>query len=138
MSGEQSRDGDGKFIRKPRSAVEAQPTRDDDAPFTDELRKVWDRLDAVASSERAEFIDGSVYYDHGVVAVFRLASMLEESSTFRHRFAGMSERARNAIIATRNVAAHSGYAAMNLPVLWRTVTVDIPAELRRIGLGPVE
>lgn len=134
MSGTPPRDGGERFGRSPRTA-RAAPARDDDALFRDELEKVWARLRAVASSDPEDFCDGSVSYDQACVAVLRVAAMLEAGSIFSVRFTAMSERARSAVVTTRNILGHAGYGTLRPQQFWNTVTVDLPNELIRIGLG---
>lgn len=102
--------------------------------FDEEIAKVSARLETVASSERAGFVDGSIGYDHACLAVLRLAAMLEDASPFADRFDSLDEETRLGIITTRNIISHIGYGAMDDEVFWHTVTVDIPAVLTRLGL----
>lgn len=107
--------------------------RDDDTAFEDEISKVWTRLHAVIASERRDFFDGSDSYDHASLAVLRLVAMMEPGSRFEDRFTNMGDDARRGLAKTRNILSHSGYGQLKLDVFWDTVTVSVPAELRRLG-----
>lgn len=98
-----------------------------------ELTRIERRLQLTASGGRAQFFDGSDSYDHAVVAIIRLAALFEnERSRFGALLDTVTDTERRAIIATRNITAHHGYAVMDDDVFWATICEDVPALIAKI------
>ncbi|WP_460523055.1 hypothetical protein [Humibacter antri] len=64
--------------------------------------------------------------------------MLEDTSPFERHFRDMDDDSRRGIITTRNIISHAGYGSLDESVFWKTVTVDIPRALARLGLYHTE
>lgn len=126
--------GSSRFHPLPRSARKPEGEHPD-ALFEREFEKIVRRIRAVQDADRADFVDGSLSYDHATLVVLRLAAMLEPASPFSGRFEALGKDARRGIVTTRNILSHSGYGALDEDVFWRTVAVDIPRALRDIGFA---
>lgn len=98
----------------------------------DELVKIERRIEDVISQGREAFTEGSDSYDRATVAVLRLAALLEDSSRFIQHLTVVTQHERRGIVTTRNIAARSGYGAMNTEIFWRTVTERLPEVIARI------
>lgn len=97
-----------------------------------ELTKIEARLAAVARAGRDQFFDGSEAYDRATVAAVRLAALYEPTSSLHRLVQVASEETERGLIATRNIAAHSGYAAMDDDRFWETAAVFMPELVRSI------
>lgn len=107
------------------------PGVDDLGAFVTELAAIERRIERVLASGRAAFSDGSDSYDHASMAIIRLAALFEDER-FHRSLSSVSETERRGIATTRNVVAHHGYRAMDDERFWRTITIDVPALLRRV------
>lgn len=56
---------------------------------------------------------------------------LFEVSDFEEFLVGTPEVARKGIIHSRNIAGHAGYQQMDDGILWTTLTINLPALVRR-------
>ncbi|SMY12915.1 hypothetical protein BJEO58_02523 [Brevibacterium jeotgali] len=121
---------DGPYVRAPRRQGQRSGAHDDEN-IRDELSRILRRAQSVASSPRDDFVDGSASYDVASMVIIRLASLTE-----RPEFAPwadvLSQQEITAIRATRNIAAHAGYAAMNDGLFWSAVTVTVPEIVERL------
>lgn len=110
-------------------------------PAADVLREELDRIEHrvhdVIAHGRSSFVEGSESYDRATVAILRLAALFEQEKRFGPFLTEVTEEERRGITTTRNIAAHSGYGALNADVFWRTVTERCPDVVARIrsGLG---
>lgn len=84
----------------------------DEANIRDELRRIRNRVDFVASSKRDDFVDGPDSYDIASMVIIRLASLTERSE-FTPWSQALSSDEIAAIRTIRNIAEHAGYAVMN-------------------------
>lgn len=98
----------------------------------DELVRIERRLEDVIAQGRDAFSEGSDSYDRATVAVLRLASLFEDEKRFAPFVSVVTTEERRGIVTTRNIAAHSGYGAMNTEIFWRTVTERLPEVIGRI------
>ena len=119
-----------RFQKRPRATPRAAPN--DAGAFEEELRKIELRLDLVSAAGRASFVDGSTSFDHATVAILRLAALLERGSRFAQFFEAATDDEKRGIATTRNIAAHVGYASMDLDAFWHTMTVDVPVFIAKI------
>ncbi|PCC44110.1 toxin-antitoxin system, antitoxin component domain protein [Brevibacterium aurantiacum] len=65
------------------------------------------------------------------MVIIRLASLTERSE-FSPWAELLSSQEIAAIRATRNIAAHAGYAVMNDELFWEAVTVSVPEIVERL------
>lgn len=100
--------------------------------LADELGKISERLRRTEAEGRVAFFEGSDSYDRAVVAVVRLAAILEDERRYGELLAVATARERTGIRHTRNIAAHQGYATMDDDLFWETATVDMPAFIRKL------
>lgn len=96
-----------------------------------ELKRIIGRARYVASTDRSEFVDGSTSYDVASMVIIRLASLTERPE-FSHLAIRLTSDEVTAIRATRNIAAHAGYVAMNDELFWAAVTVRVPEIVNRL------
>lgn len=97
-----------------------------------ELVRIERRIDAVISQGREAFVADSDSYDRATVAVIRLAALFEEEQRYAPYLSVATLEERRGIATTRNIAAHSGYGAMNTEVFWHTVTERLPEIIARV------
>ena len=97
----------------------------------EELTRILQRAQAVASTPRHEFVDGAPSYDVASMVIIRLASLTERAE-FGPWLDELTPMEVTAIRATRNIAAHAGYTAMNYEVFWNAVTVRVPEIIGRL------
>lgn len=97
-----------------------------------ELVRIERRIDDVVSRGREAFVVDSDSYDRATVAVIRLAALFEDDRRFAPYLRVATLEERRGITTTRNIAAHSGYGAMNTEVFWQTVTERLPDVIARI------
>ncbi len=97
----------------------------------EELTRILQRAQAVASTPRHEFVDGAPSYDVASMVIIRLASLTERAE-FAPWLDELTPMEVTAIRATRNIAAHAGYAPMNNEVFWNAVTVRVPEIIGRL------
>lgn len=97
-----------------------------------ELDRIQVRLDDVIGQGRPAFFEGSGSYDRATVAVIRLAALFEEPSRFAPFLTAVADDERRGIITTRNIAAHSGYRAMDADLFWQTTTEHLPGVIARL------
>lgn len=90
------------------------------------------RIDDVIAQGREEFAEGTDSYDRAIVAVLRLAALFEDSTRCSDLLDVVTLDERRGITTTRNIAAHSGYGAMNTEIFWHTVTERLPGVITRI------
>lgn len=103
----------------------------DEANIREELKRIRNRVDSVASSERDDFVDGSASYDIASMVIIRLASLTERSE-FTPWAQALSQDEIAAIRTIRNIAAHAGYAVMNDDLFWEAVTEFVPEIVERL------
>ncbi|MGO2559309.1 antitoxin [Brachybacterium sp.] len=118
---------------RPRTAAPAQDAPTAAQSLRDELVKIERRIEDVICQGREAFTEGSDSYDRATVAVLRLAALFEDPS--RHHAPHLTVVTlgeRRGIVATRNIASHSGCGAMNTEIFWRTVTERLPEVIARI------
>jgi len=125
-------DATSRWSPRPRT-----PARSHGAPtaaetLRDELVRIERRIEDVIAQGRDAFSEGSDSYDRATVAVLRCAALFEESGQYRPLLDVVSQEERRGIVTTRNIAAHSGYGAMNAEIFWRTVTERIPEVIARL------
>lgn len=118
------------FVRRPRQET-PDPVNHAEENVRTELSCILLRARSVASSRRDEFVDGSVAYDVASMVIIRLASLTERSE-FSPWAELLSSQEIAAIRATRNIAAHAGYAVMNDELFWEAVTVSVPEIVERL------
>lgn len=123
----------GSFTPAPRRRAQSR-TANDQQNLRDELVRLRRRCDLVAASERAEFTEGAVQYDVASMIVIRLAALFDRSEAAALA-ALLTDDERIAIRATRNIAAHAGYAGMNDDLFWTAVTTRIPTLIDRLLAG---
>lgn len=108
-------------------------------PAADVLREELDRIEHrvqhVIAHGRSSFVEGSESYDRATVAILRLAALFEQEKRFGRFLTEVTGEERRGITTTRNIAAHSGYGAMNADVFWRTITERLPNVVGRIRAG---
>lgn len=129
------RDSSGEAHRwsvRPRTDEPAHGAPGTAASLHDELTRIEHRVDAVLRQGREAFHEGSDSYDRATVAVLRLAALFEGPGRYGPLLTIVTEDERRGILTTRNIPAHSGYAAMNTEVFWRTVTERLPEVIARI------
>ncbi|GAA1819313.1 antitoxin [Brevibacterium celere] len=97
----------------------------------EELTRILQRAQAVASTPRDDFVDGAPSYDVASMVIIRLASLTERAE-FGPWLDELTPMEVTAIRATRNIAAHAGYTAMNNEVFWNAVTVRVPEIIGRL------
>lgn len=97
-----------------------------------ELARIEHRIDDVIAQGREEFAEGSDSYDRATVAVLRLAALFEDTKRFSGLLDVVTLDERRGITTTRNIAAHSGYGAMNTEIFWHTVTERLPEVITRL------
>ncbi|MFQ6484517.1 antitoxin [Brachybacterium epidermidis] len=100
-----------------------------------ELDRIQVRLNDVIEQGRPAFFEGSDSYDRATVAVIRLAALFEEPSRFAPLLTAVTLDERRGIITTRNIAAHSGYRAMDANIFWQTTTAHLPGVIARLRAG---
>lgn len=125
-------DGAARWQVRPRNT-----STDEGAPsaaevLLDELSRIELRVDDVIAQGRDDFAEGTESYDRATVAILRLAALFEDEQRFAEFLTVATSDERRGIATTRNIAAHSGYGAMNTEVFWRTVTARVPDLLTRI------
>lgn len=98
----------------------------------EELVRIERRIDDVITQGREEFTEGSDSYDRATVAILRLAALFEDEKRFAALLSVVTLDERRGITTTRNIAAHSGYGAMNTGIFWFTVTERLPEVIARI------
>lgn len=103
----------------------------DEANIREELTRILDRAETVASSDRNAFIDGAASYDIASMVIIRLASLTERSE-FEPWAHVLTCDELNAIRTIRNIAAHAGYAVMNDDLFWDAVTIRVPEIIKRL------
>lgn len=103
----------------------------DEENIRDELSRILHRARSVAESPREDFADESTFYDAASMVIIRLASLTERSD-FDPWLEKLTPAEITAIRATRNIAAHAGYAAMNDELFWNAVTVRVPEIIERL------
>lgn len=96
------------------------------------LVRIQRRIDDVIHQGREGFTEGSDSYDRATVAVLRLAALFEEPGKYGPHLTVVTLDEQRGIITTRDIAAHSGYGAMNTDIFWRTVTERLPEVIDRI------
>ncbi|MGV2820971.1 hypothetical protein ABZX73_08835 [Brevibacterium casei] len=111
-----------------------RPAKFDEENIRDELTRILHRAQVVAESPRAEFADGSTSYDVASMVIIRLASLTERAE-FGPWLDVLTPAEIASIRATRNIAAHAGYAAMNDELFWNAVTLRVPEIITRLQ-GP--
>ena len=120
----------GRFEPRPRSESDRRGQADS-RNIRDELQRILNRCESVATAGRALFAEGTPHYDVASMVVIRLAALLE-----RPEFGKLADRLTadevTAIKATRNIAAHAGYVGMNDDLFWAAVTIRIPAIITRL------
>ena len=131
MPGDHSADSPHWSIR-PRTAAPAQGAPTVVQSLREELVKIERRIEDVICQGREAFTEGSDSYDRATVAVLRLAALFEESGKYGQHLSVVTLDEQRGIITTRNIAAHSGYGAMNTDIFWRTVTERLPEVIARI------
>lgn len=123
------------FSRRFAERRTSAPTDDATPPAADllaaELERIEKRIERVIGDGRDAFADGSDSYDHATVAILRLAALFEERR-FQPLLASTTPEERQGITATRNIAAHIGYASMREQTFWETTTILVPAFVERI------
>lgn len=124
---EQSKD---PYVRQPRRQ-RRRPVTHDDENIRGEISRILQRVQIVASSSRDDFADGSASYDIASMVIIRLASLTERSD-FAPWAELLTPREIAAIRATRNIAAHAGYAVMDDDIFWRAVTFTVPEIVERL------
>lgn len=97
-----------------------------------ELERIQVRLNDVIEQGRPAFFEGSDSYDRATVAVIRLAALFEEPSRFAPFLTAVADDERRGITTTRNIAAHSGYRAMDADLFWQTTTEHLPGVIARL------
>lgn len=117
---------------RPRTDARPQGAPTDIESLHDELTRVERRIEEVARRGREAFSEGSETYDRATVAVLRLAALFEDSGRYASLLTAVTVDERRGIVTTRNIAAHSGYGAMNTEIFWLTVTERLPEVIRRI------
>ena len=98
----------------------------------DELDRIERRIDDVLAQGRKAFREGTESYDRAIVAVLRLAALCEDPTRYTPHLEAITLEERRGITTTSNIAAHSGYGAMNTEIFWRTVTERLPEVIARI------
>lgn len=121
-------DDAGHFAPRPRrprsSPLEVANTRA-------ELERIVERTRVVADAGRSGFAEGAASYAIASMAVIRLAAVLERAEA-APLAARLSEDERVALRATRNIASHAGYPALNDDLFWEAVTRRVPAIVERM------
>jgi hypothetical protein len=117
---------------RPRTDAPPQGAPTTAESLREELVRIDRRIEEVISRGRDVFTEGSESFDRATVAVLRLAALCEEPGRYAPHLTVVPLEERRGIVTTRNIAAHSGYGAMNAEILWRTVTERIPELIARI------
>ena len=128
MTGEES--ADARFSPLPRRKAPKVSVQDE-ANIREELTRILNRAESVASSERNEFFDGAASYDIASMVIIRLASLTERSE-FGSWAQALTRDELAAIRTIRNIAAHAGYAVMQDELFWEAVTVRVPEIIERL------
>lgn len=123
--------GTGRWEVRPRTSTPSSGAPPLAEVLHHELARIERRLEAVVDEGRRNFFEGSDSYDRATVAVLRLASLFEQEQ-FGAALEVVTTTERRGIITTRNIAAHSGYGAMDVEIFWRTVTERLPETIARI------
>lgn len=103
----------------------------DEANIREELTRILNRAESVASSDRDEFVDGAASYDVASMVIIRLASLTERSE-FTPWAQALTREELAAIRTTRNIAARAAYPKMNDEQFWEAVTVRVPEVIERL------
>lgn len=67
-------------------------------------------------------------YASGSMAIIRTAALFE-TDEFQQLLGEVPDEVVRGIVATRNIASHSGYRSMNDDVFWDTLTIHLPPYL---------
>lgn len=108
-----------------------KPSAHDEANIREELRRIRDRAEFVACSDRDDFVDGAASYDIASMVVIRLGSLTERSEFVRWAQT-LSPDEIAAIRTIRSIAAHAGYAVTKDDLFWEAVTELVPEIVERL------
>lgn len=120
---------------RPRSSAAAEGAPSSADVLRQELDRIVHRIRDVTAQGRDSFIEGSESCDRATVAILRLAALFEDEHRFTEELSVVTLEERRGIITTRNIAAHSGYGAMNTSIFWRTMTEHLPEVISRIQVA---
>lgn len=117
-----------RFTRVPRAAPEAGPEEITRVKFNDSLDAIQTFLDHAVEGGRDVFGRNSPAYASGSMAIIRTAALFE-TDEFQQLLGEVPDEVVRGIVATRNIASHSGYRSMNDDVFWDTLTIHLPPYL---------
>ena len=121
---------DDPYLRRPRRRG-TPASGFDEKNIKSELGRIRQRARSVASSPRAEFADGSAFYDVANMVMVRFASLTERSE-FAPWAELLTDQEIVSIRAMRNIVAHAGYVAMDDDLFWEAVTELVPEVVERL------
>jgi hypothetical protein len=123
-TGDTSRRRNAGFTRVPRTP--RTPSNDvDRRNFVESLDGIETLLHHAVEGGRRAFARDSPAYASGAMVIIRTAALFEVSK-FATFLGDVPDEVVRGITTTRNIAAHSGYRAMNDDLLWDTLTEKVP------------
>lgn len=122
---DEDRDAPRRFTRIPRAAEHPSAAKISRDKFADSLDAIEAFLHHATIGGRDAFASNSPAYASGSMAIIRTAALFEIDE-FEPFLRDVPDEVARGIVATRNIASHSGYRSMNDDLFWETLTTHLP------------